>query len=100
MRKALGIAFLVLCSLLIQAQYNVTFIVRPPDASGEPIFLVGSFNKWNPGDKPFELAASGTAEKRITVSLSAGLHEYKFTRGNRRAYQTIQTGNKTRSPWR
>jgi signal transduction histidine kinase len=92
MRKVFGIAFLVLCSLLLHAQYNVTFIVRPPDASGEPVFLAGSFNKWSPGDKAFELAPVSTTEKRITVSLSAGLHEYKFTRGNWTTVETTEAG--------
>ncbi|HEY0059466.1 MAG TPA: ATP-binding protein [Flavisolibacter sp.] len=66
--------------------------MRPPLPSGDSVFLVGSFNKWNPGDRSLELATLNETEKSITVSLPPGLHEYKFTRGNWTTVETSEAG--------
>ncbi len=92
MRKILGITILVLGTNLLHAQSKVTFIVRTPQPSAEPVFLVGSFNKWNPGDKALELSSFNANEKRITIAVPAGLQEYKFTRGGWTTVETSEAG--------
>ncbi len=92
MRKLLGILILVLCFNFLYAQYKVTFIVRSPEPSADPVFLAGSFNKWNPGDGAFKLANRAGGNRSITVLLPPGLHEYKFTRGNWTTVETTEAG--------
>ncbi len=81
-----------MCFNFLYAQYKVTFIVRSPEPSADPVFLAGSFNKWNPGDGAFKLANRAGGNRSITVLLPPGLHEYKFTRGNWTTVETTEAG--------
>ena len=66
------------------AQYKVTFEVKQPSLlhSMDNLYISGSFNLWNPGDKNYQLVTEKTGVSSITLSLPGGNYEYKFTRGN------------------
>jgi len=53
---------------------KVTFQAKAPE--GSEVFLVGSFNNWEPGT--ITLKHNGNSLYATVVSLPAGRHEYKF----------------------
>ena len=55
-------------------KYKTTFWLHSADA--EEVYLMGSFNNWNPKKHPMQKKDNGTWEK--TVIISSGMHEYKF----------------------
>lgn len=73
-----------LASLLTNAQHPVHFVFKRLPSYHQPtdtIYLAGSFNRWNPGDKRY--AGVVNKEKNgITIDLPTGMFEYKFTLGN------------------
>ncbi|MDB4951395.1 MAG: esterase [Gemmatimonadetes bacterium] len=51
--------------------------------SGAPIFVAGSFNRWNPGDSAFRLMPGASGEYALTLADSIrGPVEFKFTLGS------------------
>jgi predicted alpha/beta superfamily hydrolase len=65
-------------------QHKVTFVLRKLPAhhrSSEPIYLVGSFNRWNPKDARYKLTTVDN-KPGITIELPKGMLEYKFTKGS------------------
>lgn len=79
--KAVG---LILCSLLLSvhcwAQFNVTVRLKslPVSHKGEPVFIAGNFNNWQPGDDDFKIADTSL----ILDNVSQGDYQFKFTRGS------------------
>jgi predicted alpha/beta superfamily hydrolase len=84
-------SFLILLGLLFyglnplaKAQSTTTFIIEslpsntPADAS---IYMVGSFNNWNPADPNYELQLNINNQLYTTVS-GSGSMLFKFTRGS------------------
>ncbi|MEP6927109.1 MAG: alpha/beta hydrolase-fold protein [Ginsengibacter sp.] len=73
------------------AQYKVTFLVKQPSVlhKNDHLFIAGSFNGWDPGDKEFEI---DTTKNGITVLLSQGHYEFKFTRGSWQKVETTSDG--------
>ncbi len=53
---------------------------------GSPIYLAGSINNWNPGDRKYKLEPQSDMKWRIELSLKdlnlSGPMEFKFTRGS------------------
>lgn len=90
--KVTSILFIFCCFLFSTrfsfAQHKVTFLVKqlPVLHKGDLLFIAGSVNEWNPGDTKFELDST---KNEITLSLSPGNYEYKFTRGN---WLKVETG--------
>lgn len=87
------LSFLVfLFSINANAQHKVHFVFRklpPYHNTNDTIFLVGSFNRWNPHDKNF--STNGADEKNgITIDLPKGMFEYKFTLGS---WDGVESGN-------
>lgn len=77
--------FAVLSGISIaEAQYTVHFEIDavPASHANEALYLAGSFNDWNPSlaDFRFSKNADGKFVKQIKLP-SAGLFEYKITRG-------------------
>ena len=64
---------------------TVTIIVKeipantPPDA---PIYVVGNFNSWHPGDPKYKMEKQKDGTYVISVPMVGDLLEYKFCRGN------------------
>ena len=76
--------YAIFCSILVQGQYNVTFILK--EESGfkhDSIFIAGSFNNWDASaNKVYLLRPYGQYEKAITLNLKGGIIKYKFHRGS------------------
>lgn len=93
MRGSFIISLLVL-QLCAFAQQKVTFLVDKLPLYHHPkdsIYLVGSFNNWNPGDKRFVLKSMG-GKHGITIELPAGMAEYKFTKGSWDQVESLEGG--------
>lgn len=63
---------------------KVTFLVSTPLGTpvNDPLFIVGSFNNWKPGDSKFQMKRLAPNLFTITLDKPKGEMEYKFTRGN------------------
>ncbi len=48
----------------------------------DPIFLTGTMNQWDPGDRNFQLKRINYFRSEITLMLPDGTYEFKFTRGS------------------
>ncbi|OAA31378.1 glycoside hydrolase family 57 [Kosmotoga arenicorallina S304] len=66
-----------------QGVISITFKVTLPSNTPEgPVYIVGSFNEWIPGDINYEMTRSGNMAE-ITLNLPANSTiEYKYTRGD------------------
>ncbi|TNE60422.1 MAG: alpha/beta hydrolase [Bacteroidetes bacterium] len=58
----------------------------------EPLFLVGNFNHWNPGDSTYMLTRQGPGRFSVTLNPAPGWLEYKFTRGGWNTVEGASTG--------
>ncbi len=70
----------------------VTFHVTVPSTTppGDPVFIVGDFQGWNPGDPAYQLTDLGGLVYEIALDLTVGATiEYKFTRGS---WVTVEKG--------
>ncbi|HVG13511.1 MAG TPA: ATP-binding protein [Chitinophagaceae bacterium] len=92
MKKIVLVHFLIFYCSYVYAQYIVKFDVQQPGNEKEQVYLAGSFNKWNPGDKNLQLITTPSGAFSITIRLPKGHHEYKFTRGNWAAVETSDAG--------
>lgn len=72
------------------ARGSVTIVVdqlpdnTPPAA---PIFIVGNFNSWHPGDPHYQLSQHKDGSYRAEVPVFGNRLEFKFTRGN---WETVE----------
>jgi len=87
----------ILTAFSLFAQYKVTFIVNRLPAyhqSSDKVYLVGSFNNWNPKDEKMVL---GTIHNKpgITIALGKGMFEFKFTEGGWDRVETASGGMPT-----
>lgn len=79
--------FLFLCFSLFWVEKNfaqVTFIVQQIPANtpaSDSVFIVGSFQSWNPGSSAHKLSIIGNGVYTITLPISGGI-QYKYTRGS------------------
>ena len=48
----------------------------------DPVFIAGSFNNWNPGQKASQLEKDERGFYFISLAAPAGKHEFKVTRGS------------------
>jgi len=82
---------------LVGAQAMVRILVTsipkntPPDA---PIYIVGNFNSWHPGDPKYKLEKNEEGNYETKVPMLAEQLEYKFCRGN---WQTVEGRNSGRA---
>ena len=91
MKKILLCVLLAGLSFQVSAQYKISFVINdlpPYHQSADKIYLVGSFNNWNPKDENFVLRPMGM-KHGITIELAKGMFEYKFTRGG---WDKVETG--------
>lgn len=93
MKKVTFCIGLLLLSLVSTAQYKVTFVFDKLPSYQKPsdkIYLVGSFNNWNPHDEKFQMKIIN-AKPGITIELSKGMYEYKFTEGS---WESVESSDK------
>lgn len=83
-KHLLIIAFLLVKTVTVHAQYTVKLIVnkvatKPNDA----IYVSGNFNNWNPKDEQYRLKPFGGGRQGIVLkNLAPGNYAFKFTRGS------------------
>jgi len=78
-----SLVLLLAGTLVAQAQLtlNITSIpVNTPPAAN--IYVVGTFNNWNPGDASKILSPIGGGQYQIVLNPSVGELKFKFTRGS------------------
>jgi len=88
----LAFIFFILASSL-QAQHSVTLRIKNLPAyhkTHDPVFIAGSFNGWNPGQKEFQLEKDAEGNYFITLAAPKGKHEFKITKGS---WETVESGN-------
>src|SRR2546423_8182592 len=93
-RKLFGSIGLVLLNCFSFAQNKVTFLITGLPAyhkTSDTIYVAGSFNNWNPGDRRMQLKSSGD-KIGITIELPRGMFEYKFTKGSWNQVETASEG--------
>lgn len=80
---------LMLCigtlSLFLTSCYDMTVQVsRVPinTPKGDPIYITGNFNNWDPGDSRYILRPVGDSIYEVQLPRGIGALEYKFTRGD------------------
>lgn len=70
----------------------VTFQVTAPTTTppGDPVFITGDFQGWDPGDPAYQLTDLGGLVYQITLDLTVGgTIQFKFTRGS---WETVEKG--------
>ncbi len=92
MKKLLLFTLHFIWCAIVFAQFTVRINVQHPTTTPDSIYIAGSFNKWNPGDKNFILSAFRDNNKFIALHLPAGHYEYKFTRGNWTSVESTEAG--------
>jgi len=76
----------------LAAQYKVSFVITRLPAyhnADDNVYLVGSFNNWNPKDEKLQLK-SINGKNSLTIELPRGTFEYKFTKGG---WDKVESGN-------
>ncbi|HPH92029.1 MAG TPA: ATP-binding protein [Ferruginibacter sp.] len=94
MQKIVYLLIVLFSSVLVQAQYKVTFIVKENTAIiHDSIYVAGTFNNWDEAANPLYLMKPhGKKEKSITLNTKAGTIKYKFHRGNWRTVEKQLNG--------
>ncbi|HMX39210.1 MAG TPA: alpha/beta hydrolase-fold protein [Saprospiraceae bacterium] len=93
-RAAALLAFFALstaASLLAQLTIQVGSIPANTPAA-DKIYIVGTFNNWNPADATKTLTKSPNGQYTITFTPPTGLMKFKFTRGSWSAVEGNATG--------
>src|SRR6476659_10538045 len=91
-------AFLCL-HFLATAQYKVHFVIEHLPTyhhTGDPIYIAGSFNGWNPRDEKMKLETINN-KPGITIELRKGMFEYKFTKGSWEQVESAEGGFPTQN---
>lgn len=77
----------------LQAQLAVTLRIKNLPVyhkTEDQLFIAGSFNNWNPGQKEFQLEKNVEGNYFITLAIQKGKHEFKITKGS---WETVESGN-------
>jgi predicted alpha/beta superfamily hydrolase len=91
LRRIIFCGWLLLTCSICFSQYKVSFVIThlpQYHTAAESIYLVGSFNNWNPGEEKYKLHDGN--KPGITIELAGGNYEYKFTKGS---WDRVESGN-------
>jgi len=91
MHKIFFFVLIFFSCFVLNAQFKLTLRVKNLPSyhnSSEPIFIAGSFNNWNPGQKEAQMQKEGNVYS-ITLVAPRGRHEYKLTRGS---WEKVESG--------
>jgi predicted alpha/beta superfamily hydrolase len=99
-KQSLATRLLVFTLLLLlsfsqtHAQYKLSLKLEavPASQAADSIYVAGSFNGWNPGDKKYLFKKNGKAWEISIPNLAPGQYEFKFTRGGWDKVATGRTG--------
>lgn len=77
------------------AQYRLSIVVNdfPASGAGEPFYVAGSMNQWNPADSNYRLSYNSNAYMLSISDVRPGQYSFKFTRGNWKAVETTADGS-------
>jgi predicted alpha/beta superfamily hydrolase len=81
-------------NFLLKAQQKTVFktgTIPPVIVSKVHLYLAGNFNNWNPADTAWELHPNSSGSWQLTRYLTAGVYQYKITKGS---WQTVECGTK------
>jgi predicted alpha/beta superfamily hydrolase len=84
-----------LIALNVLAQHQVTFrVTKVPSyqQAASTLYVAGSFNNWNPKHADYQFSKNDDHHFILTVSLPAGKHEFKLTRGGWNTGETAREG--------
>jgi len=74
---------LLLAPLALSAQLVLQVGSLPNSTpAGSTIFAAGSFNTWAAGDAAYSLTNNGQGGRQLSLNISPGTYEFKFTRGS------------------
>lgn len=92
--KKLFLLFALCLCIFTQAQFSIRFVVNQvPTKANEDIYIMGSFNGWNPKDEAYKLRPFAGGKKIIVVkNLEPGNYAYKFTRGDMSKVESTADG--------
>jgi len=93
--KSILITALLFFATPVSAQHTVNFIVKDlPDYhdNNEPIYMASSFNNWNPQHENYRFGRNEMGQYVLALSLPAGQHEFKLTRGGWNNAETAKGG--------
>ena len=79
------VILLAAMALLLSSCYEMTVqVARMPSNTpvGEPLYITGNFNNWDPGDSRYMLQRTGDSSYEVKLPRGIGALEYKFTRGD------------------
>lgn len=86
MKQRTFILLILLATILsASSQHTAQFIIHSlPDfhPQGSGLYIAGSFNGWNAGDKNFRFQKDGNGNYSFETKLSNGNYEFKITRGS------------------
>ncbi|HMO33324.1 MAG TPA: alpha/beta hydrolase-fold protein [Lacibacter sp.] len=83
-QRQILLPFFLLLAVTTAGQHTVRFELKsfPPGNENDSLFLVGSFNGWNPGLPGYQFRRDSSGVLQLQLSdLPPGLHEFKITRG-------------------
>ena len=73
----------VLSVPLASAQTTLRVLVPAATPAGQPLYVAGSFNGWQPAAAGYALARQADGSYQLTLPATAqGSQEFKFTRGS------------------
>ena len=83
-KSLLLVVFTLYAACLLQAQLTVIVDQIPANTpEDDPIYIAGSFQGWMAGDPEYQLQHVAELDQyHITLDLSSGDHQFKFTRGD------------------
>lgn len=79
---------------------TITFNLNTLDDDGRDIYLVGTFNDWNPQDERFKMERVKKGKYRLKVKLDENFpfpFEYKYTKGGWENEELTARGLKTKN---
>lgn len=84
MRKSFLIVVQFLLVVVLTAQQTIHIKVEniPHSTTQSYLYVVGSFNNWNPGNNLYKFQNDENGKYFIDLKLAAGNYEYKITRGS------------------
>ena len=80
-----AILLLAIMAMFLSSCYEMTVqVARVPSntPAGEPIYISGNFNNWDPGDSRYILQLTADSIYQVKLPRGIGPLEYKFTRGD------------------
>jgi hypothetical protein len=88
------IYYLIVLIALVSCHRVVLVVEELPanTPTGEPVYIAGNFNKWDPGASRYQLEFLDSTHYYIALPSGFGRVEYKFTRGDWRTVETDRCG--------